>query len=984
MQLGPHPCHLQVVTFAIDADSVRWVQRVAPGRITSATVPTFEAASLSGLLTVAIENTGDVRSLFTVTVTCTGQLQPLTAQQLTLEAPPATSSKGSATFAIRTESVQASAYACVVELQDGLYRVTDSKTVLFNTTATRQDAGQQGGSPAPGAPSTSTNSSDGSGSGSCSDCGSWNVMCAVSNRCYSVFGSWVGVLLGLAALALIAWKFPFLFALPFKILNACCSAACAGSGSGRRRSSSNCDEQRSRDRRYEPRSKAYRHDAESPARSTSNESRRRSPRSKRDTPQKHDSGDRHDHHDDIRRRRSRESDSVDSHSPRSPRFPAARGKESPRIDAPPQAANRCWPFDTGAAATPVKSPLGSDSPRLGVGVGDITATSQALAAGRQLPLAPERRVTWLMQSVEALMATLAMGTRAPNEATSGAGYRDDQRATRGDPRDAASDYNGPVSDGGSLNGSGKLAGSGAAAASGLSPRDRVRADLYRAYAQHTLPGLPLAHSLPVAPSSRVGQMRAAPTRRNAGSTSHDSASYGQGSDSRKHWAPSQAAAGHVARRGAYDVATASCSAAALQSGGVAAHLPASASGAHSGSSGSLESARSEVECGCHHRDVAGDPSRSQPARPRADHHDAVGWTRTGQHVHHHDSPCMHGNHDAHRHDAHHHEAPSSARRYSWTGPKQARASLTSARQRRLAAAAPSESSRSGPPEGSGGAPIRRQGTSTSGGPTASFAEPNPAHMAPKHPMRPYAVARDVAASRGPGSANRHAASEAESSAWPPWTRHDSDSRGHTSSAAAVARAAIMRHTRPAAHPSHHHDTGAYTQVAHPGQSDHDSVRHAEELSSDCDPLPLASDAASGHHFSGYHDDDDHYHYAASEAADGAHGAIHAVGDAWGEDGTGSGNEYHSAIADDRALAEHEDAAADENWLQGEDSTGVAAGAGAEEDAVDAAVDAAASAAGEWVWRADEAHAEGGEWVWTTVDLPGHDAASTVAEDEDAR
>jgi len=219
-----------VVTLVVDAASVRWVQRVAPGRITAASVPTFEAMSRDGLLTVAVESTGDVRSLFTVSVQCTGSVQPLTASQVTLQAPPAAGYQAVLTFALHTGTTAASSYACVVSLQDGLYRQTDSRTVLFNTTATVQTAGEQGGSPGPSAASGGATSDTIAAPIACKDrCSSWNLVCAVSYKCYSIVGGWAGALAGLALYGLLAWKFPFIFLAPCRMLS---SAMCGGCGGG--------------------------------------------------------------------------------------------------------------------------------------------------------------------------------------------------------------------------------------------------------------------------------------------------------------------------------------------------------------------------------------------------------------------------------------------------------------------------------------------------------------------------------------------------------------------------------------------------------------------------------------------------------------------------------------------------------------------------------------------------------------------------------
>jgi hypothetical protein len=226
-----------VVTLVVDADSVRWVQRVASGRITAASVPTFEAMSRDGVLTVAVESTGDVRSLFTVAVQCTGSVQPLTASQVTLQAPPAAGYQAVLTFALHTETTAAGSYACVISLQDGLYRQTDSRTVLFNTTATVQTAGEQGGSPAPTAASGGTTSDAIAAPVACKDrCSSWNLVCAVSYKCYSIVGGWAGALAGLALYGLLAWKFPFIFLAPCRVLSSAMCGGCGGSSSSTARS----------------------------------------------------------------------------------------------------------------------------------------------------------------------------------------------------------------------------------------------------------------------------------------------------------------------------------------------------------------------------------------------------------------------------------------------------------------------------------------------------------------------------------------------------------------------------------------------------------------------------------------------------------------------------------------------------------------------------------------------------------------------------
>ena len=240
LRLGTSVNQATVVTLMLNADALRYVQRVAAGVITAASAPSFAAMSDTGVLTVGIRSTGSVRALFTVTVACpaAAPLAPLVAQQLTLDAPPAAGSAGSAAFALTSESLAGGVFACTVTLLDGLGRQVDSRAALINATAAALSDGAQDGDLAPGAPGATINPGTGAGAGAgCAGCGGLDLVCLVVHLCVGALGGWAGALGGVLAAAvgygLLCYMWPALAFAPCKAIGGLiCGRGGSGGGGG--------------------------------------------------------------------------------------------------------------------------------------------------------------------------------------------------------------------------------------------------------------------------------------------------------------------------------------------------------------------------------------------------------------------------------------------------------------------------------------------------------------------------------------------------------------------------------------------------------------------------------------------------------------------------------------------------------------------------------------------------------------------------------
>ena len=105
---------------------------------------------------MTVVNTAAVAGLVTVSVACGSSIDVVPSQQLSLGAAGAPGAAANVSFALYATSAGAAGAAashwCRVSVANGLFRVTDSRSVAFNTTGTLLDAGEQGGSPGPGAP----------------------------------------------------------------------------------------------------------------------------------------------------------------------------------------------------------------------------------------------------------------------------------------------------------------------------------------------------------------------------------------------------------------------------------------------------------------------------------------------------------------------------------------------------------------------------------------------------------------------------------------------------------------------------------------------------------------------------------------------------------------------------------------------------------------------------------------------------------------
>lgn len=169
--------------------------------------------------------------MFTVTVVCTEGIAAVLAQTATLPPPPTSGFTSTLTFAIQTSKLTGARYSCDVVLLNGLQDVTDNVTVHFNTTSTVLDPGAQGGSPAPGAPTTSSQSGTTSAAASCRACSSGiDLICVIRLRCASEMWAWAGTAMSILLVSLLVLKYPWLFSVPLRALLACFGGACCSNG----------------------------------------------------------------------------------------------------------------------------------------------------------------------------------------------------------------------------------------------------------------------------------------------------------------------------------------------------------------------------------------------------------------------------------------------------------------------------------------------------------------------------------------------------------------------------------------------------------------------------------------------------------------------------------------------------------------------------------------------------------------------------------
>lgn len=234
--LGTNRYQRSVVTLSLDADALRYTQRVATPVITSAVARPFEAMSSGGALSVALANAGAAGGLATVAVACSEGLEPVAAQQVGLQPAGAPGAVAVLSFGLRTVSTAGGAHECVVTASNALFRVTSSVTVGVNTTATVVSAGEQGGSPGPGAPTVGQSPAPAAlpCEQRCPD--AWDPVCALTQMCLRRIVGWAGGALGGVAALLLLAKFPSLLTVPARLVGGVCGGAaarCLGCG-GRR------------------------------------------------------------------------------------------------------------------------------------------------------------------------------------------------------------------------------------------------------------------------------------------------------------------------------------------------------------------------------------------------------------------------------------------------------------------------------------------------------------------------------------------------------------------------------------------------------------------------------------------------------------------------------------------------------------------------------------------------------------------------------
>jgi hypothetical protein len=122
-----------MVTFHIDATDLTYVYSVANGRIVNAYATNFEALKDSGFVYVEIENTGDINSEFSVSITrCSRGVHSVAGREVDLDPGAAVE----LTFQVQTYRALGSDYSCEVELFDAEYNLLQTAQISFKTNGT--------------------------------------------------------------------------------------------------------------------------------------------------------------------------------------------------------------------------------------------------------------------------------------------------------------------------------------------------------------------------------------------------------------------------------------------------------------------------------------------------------------------------------------------------------------------------------------------------------------------------------------------------------------------------------------------------------------------------------------------------------------------------------------------------------------------------------------------------------------------------------
>jgi hypothetical protein len=167
------------VSLKINADSIRFISNVAPGRILRAEVDAFETLSKNGRMRVIVANTGRISSQYSVSVAeCSPNILPIVARSVTLAAAQTVELVFEIVSSAELGSV---ANFCIVQMRNVEAVVLDRVRVDFNTSDVVKSAGAQAGN----APNNSGVSSPPPSGPDlvCGQCSFFDFGCSIANSC---------------------------------------------------------------------------------------------------------------------------------------------------------------------------------------------------------------------------------------------------------------------------------------------------------------------------------------------------------------------------------------------------------------------------------------------------------------------------------------------------------------------------------------------------------------------------------------------------------------------------------------------------------------------------------------------------------------------------------------------------------------------------------------------------------------------------------
>ncbi|XP_073387331.1 uncharacterized protein [Physcomitrium patens] len=205
-----------VVTLEVEASGMEFFVNRSPGKIISASVPTFEAYTRYGQMEVVVQNTGTIVSLYFIQVhACSSGIIDPEEKQETI----APGASATVKFDLETIDDKANIHTCKVDLLDSFAVNVFSQICQFQTTQTENSKGDQSGVVLDKKPLVNYTSSwsfknpkswfsgwsfmgkifHGSIFGSCQQCNFFNILCAMKRLCWSRMVESLGFILLIVA-----------------------------------------------------------------------------------------------------------------------------------------------------------------------------------------------------------------------------------------------------------------------------------------------------------------------------------------------------------------------------------------------------------------------------------------------------------------------------------------------------------------------------------------------------------------------------------------------------------------------------------------------------------------------------------------------------------------------------------------------------------------------------------------------------------------